>query len=281
MKLNSSYDPKCSKYPYPLKTDHHYLEVKKNNGLVFDEDYPYIDKSSSFTRLRKLFYCIIFCIVFPMTRIKMGLRIYGKKNLRKNKKLLSKGAISVSNHVHLWDYLCVMRGIMPRRPNVLVWAPNIRGENSFLLRMVGGIPIPEEDYKATMTYFNQVERYLHKGGWLHIYAEGSMWEYYRPIRPMKTGAASFAIKVDRPIVPMAFSYRKPSWIRRKLFHQIALFNLNIGKPILPDGRTKEELTEMVHQEVCRLAGINDNIYPPIFHNDDRIDYYTDVYGDKN
>ena len=37
------FDPKTNKFPYTELTDKHYLQVKKNNGLVFDENYPYID----------------------------------------------------------------------------------------------------------------------------------------------------------------------------------------------------------------------------------------------
>ena len=36
------FDPHSTKYNYPENTDAHYLVVKKNNGAVFDENYPYI-----------------------------------------------------------------------------------------------------------------------------------------------------------------------------------------------------------------------------------------------
>ena len=39
------YNPHSTRYKYPDFTDQHYLVVKKNNGAVFDESYPYIDNS--------------------------------------------------------------------------------------------------------------------------------------------------------------------------------------------------------------------------------------------
>ena len=39
------FDPKTKKYPYPNITDQHYLEIKKNDGTIFDAHYPYFDKS--------------------------------------------------------------------------------------------------------------------------------------------------------------------------------------------------------------------------------------------
>lgn len=103
-----------------------------------------------------------------------------------------------------------------------------------------------------------------------------MWEFYSHIRPFKIGAASFAVKAHKPIIPMAFTYRKPGRIRRKVFKQLALFDLHIGNPLFANeelNRTQqiEDLTIRCHQEVCKLAGIKNNIYPPIYNHSKRID----------
>ncbi len=279
------FDPKTDKYPYPEYTDQHYLKVKKDNGLIFDAHYPYVDRSKSFRRKQNLIRVLLRCIVFPMTYVRLGLCIKGKENLKEAKEMIEEGAISICNHVHMWDYLGIMNAIKPIRPHILAWAPNIRGENSFLIRMVGGIPIPESDFQATKAYMAHVGDMLDRGGWLHIYAEGSMWEYYQPIRPFKVGCSYFACRFGKPIIPMAYSYRKPNWIRRKIFRQIACFTLNIGKPVfanpnLPKAEREIDLVTRCHDAVCALAGIDpkENIYPPIFHNDKRIDYYTKEYG---
>ena len=279
------FDPKTNKFPYTLETDKHYLIVEKNKGLVFDENYPYIETKKSFKFKQWLVRILLYLIVFPVYAVKMGLRIKGRKILRKNKKLLKQGVISVSNHVHMCDYICIMNAIRPHKSNVLAWAPNINGENGTLIRLVGGIPIPEDSYRGTKEYIKAVGTVLNNSGWLHICSEGSMWEYYCPIRPFKKGAAHFAFRYNKPIIPMAFSYRKPGWIRRKIFKQIALFTLTIGEPLfidesLPKEEQIEDLTKRSHDAVCKLAGIdpNENIYPPIFNHNTRIDYYTTKYG---
>ena len=278
------FDPKTNKFPYPESTDQHYLTVKKDNGLVFDKDYPYIDKSKSFRFKKAMVRILLLLIVFPMTKIRLGLRINGKKYLRQNKGLLKKGAISVCNHVHMWDYLSIMRTIKPHKPYILAWDKNITGEMSGMIRSVGGIPIPTS-VEGKFAFINAVGDMLNHGGWLHIYPEGSMWEYYRPIRPFKPGATYFAIKFNKPIVPFAFSYRKPNWIRRVIFKQIACFTLNVGEPMfkddsLPKEEQEKELLIRCHKEVCRLAGFEEgeNLYPPLFDHSKRIDYYTSTYG---
>ena len=207
MKISYGYDPKINRYPYPENTDEHYLVVKKDNGLVFDEKYPYIDKSFFFNLMRRIIYGVIFCIVFPLTHIRLGLKIYGKQNIKKNKKLIKQGAITMANHVHMWDYLSVMNAVKPRRPYLFVWDKNIKGEMSFIIRMVGGIPIPGNDIQATEAFNKSVKEALETGHLVHIYGEGSMWEYYRYIRPFKKGVAHLAKKNDKPIVPFAFSFK--------------------------------------------------------------------------
>lgn len=282
-----AFDPKPTCYPFPEITDRHYLVVKKNDGTVFDKNYPYIDTSKPFERKRWWYRLLTVLIAFPVMRLRLGLKITGKENLKKHKEELKNGAVSVSNHVHLWDYIAVMCALYPRRPDIIAWAKNISGENGKLIRMSGGIPVPENDVRATISFTRAIQEYLEKGGWLHICAEGSMWEYYQPIRPFKKGAFYFAVKTGRPILPMAISYREPKGLW-KIFYRKAMLTLNIGEPIFPDASLKKEaaiekLTVEAHEAVCRLAGIDpkENLYPPVFHDNRRVDYYTTRYGKES
>lgn len=274
------FDPKTKKYPYPTDTGSHYLVVKKNDGTVFDKDYPYVDRSLSMRFGQGLVRALLYSFVFLVMRIRLGLRIRGRKNLKKHRGVIKKGVISVSNHVHMWDYIAVMRAAVPYKTHILAWDKNVRGENGKLIRLVGGIPVPVNDLHATAAMIKQTAGMLDDGGWLHIYSEGSMWEYYRPIRPFKPGAAYFSCKTGKPVLPLAFSYRKPGFIREKIFHQIALFDLNIGEPLYPDeslprAARERDLTVRCHEAVCRLAGIDpaENPYPPVYEDSKRVDYY--------
>ena len=282
-----TFDPKTDRFPYPENTDRHYLEVHKDRGIVFDTDYPYIDRSRAFRFKQELIRILLNILVFPLCRIRLGLKIEGRENLKKHRDVLNNGTLSVANHVHMWDYLSIMRAIRPYRSNLLSWAPNINGENGTLIRMVGGIPIPEGNTAATKTYLKVMRNLLIKDhGWLHIYSEGSMWEYYRPIRPFKRGASHIACDCGKPVLPLAFSYREPGWIRKHVFRQIAMFTLRIGEPLFPDKdlspkEREKDLTNRTHDAVCTLAGIDpkENIYSPLFGEDSkRVDYYTSTYG---
>ncbi len=274
------FDPQTHCYPYPEETNQHYLEIRKDRGLVFNASYPYIDKSGFFRFKQGVVRILLNVIVFPMTKIRLGLKVEGRENLKKHKDVLDNGVISVCNHVHLWDYLAIMRTIRPYRSNVLVWAKNINGEKGESVRLVGGIPIPEDSIAGQKAYLKALSELLSGHGWLHIYAEGSMWEYYAPIRPFKRGTALLAVSNDKPIIPLGFSYREPGWMRKHVFHQIALFTLHVGEPIFPDKTLKPkdcetDLTIRAHRAVCALVGIDPdkNIYEPVFNDSMRIDYY--------
>ena len=272
------YDPKTNKFPYTERTDGHYLVVKKDKGIKFDGDYPYIDDGRRFLRKRAVTRFLLKTVVFPLTRIKMGLKIGCRENLKKFSNEIKNGAVSVSNHVHMWDYIAVMKAISPVKPYVLSWAKNINGENGDMIRSVGGVPIPEGDLSGTLAYLRAVYKMLDSGGWLHVCAEGSMWEYYAPVRPFKKGAATIACKTGKPILPLGFSYRKPSLLGR-LFGRIADIDLTVGEPLyanedLPLKERIEDLTVRAHRAVCKLCGIEpeNNIYPPLFNDNKRIDY---------
>lgn len=276
------FDPKTDKFPYTAKTNGHYLKIKKDCGIVFDADYPYIDSSKGFRFVDFLMRVLLRCAVLPATVVRLGLMTKGRENV---KKLRNNAVVSCCNHVHMWDYLAILNAIRPRKSRILTWKDNINGEMGSLIRHVGGIPIPEGSVSATRVYTRAINGLLANNGWLHVYAEGSMWEYYAPIRPFSSGAAYFSCKNNVPLLPMAFSYRKPGWIRKKIFGQAARFTLNIGTPLYRDENLpfKEQVDDLVirsHAAVCVLAGINpdENIYPPVFTDNDRIDYYTDTYG---
>ena len=278
------FDPKVNRFPYPVDTSKHYLEVKKNMGIVFDINYPYIDNSKEFRRKVGLMNFVLKTIVYLVVRIRLNLRIKGKENLKKYKDVINNGCITVCNHVHMWDYLAIKSVFKKQNTKFLAWAPNINGEFGKVMRIVGGVPIPEDNLAATKKCIKEVEEFINNKGMLHIYPEGSMWEFYQPIRPFKVGAAYYSIKCNKPILPLAFSYRKNGFIRR-LFKSPASFTLTIGEPIYPNNEltfkdNEIDLTNRIHDEVCKLAGINplDNLYGKVYNNDKRIDYYTTEYG---
>lgn len=279
------FDPKTNKFPYPELTDKHYLVVKKNRGIVFDENYPYVDTSKKYKRGHNAFRFLVRFIGYPIIAIRFALKVKGRKNLKKYKDVLKGGFVSICNHVNMCDYIPITSILGKYDLLYLSWGPNVNGENGKMIRNLGGIPIPDDNFHAKGVCFKQIVEHIKNGGAFHLYPEGSMWEFYQPIRPFKDGAAYFSLKSGKPILPLAYTYRENGWIRKHIFKSIAKFTLNIGEPIYPDltlpfKEAEAKLTKDAHDAVCKLAGIepSENIYEPIYNNSTRIDYYTTEYG---
>ena len=120
-----------------------------------------------------------------------------------------------------------------------------------------------------------IDEVLDNKKWLHFFPEGSMWFYYPDIRPFKKGVFKFAIKHNKPVIPLAISFRprKGLW---KLLGKKPCVDIHIGEPILPDMTlSKEEAIDKIHKEAYHavqvLAGINKG--DPTYNENQDIDSY--------
>ena len=77
--------------------------------VVVDEHYPYVDDTRKARWTRALSWAVLLrCGLGIVLRVKMGLRIKGRENLRRYKKELAGGAITVANHMFRLDASCVL-----------------------------------------------------------------------------------------------------------------------------------------------------------------------------
>ena len=220
-------------FEYPQRCDEHMLKVNRKREIKFDENYPYFRRDFGFKCLRAGYWLIQNCIIFWLLRLTHGLRIFGKKNLKKHKKALKNGAITISNHVFMWDYLCVLKAIRPHLSYFPAWKENMAGGFAGMIRMSGGVPIPTDSVRAMVQFNRAMEQIFESGKWVHFYPEGSLWFYYPDVRPFKNAVFKYATKYDKPLIPLAFSFRPRRGIQ-KLFGKKPLVDLHIGEPLFPD-----------------------------------------------
>ena len=259
---------------YPDNPHERLLHPKILRNIIFDEKYPYLMKSFREKFFHYIIYAAIFTIVFPIHWFRYGLKIEGKKNLRKNKKFFKNGAITVANHVYRWDFLAVVQAVATigrRRLYFPALADNFNGKDALQIRSAGGIPVPLKGMGA-MRKFNEAFDFLvSKRKWLHVFPEQCRWNWYEPIRPFKKGAFVLAYRYNLPIIPMAIRYRPlKGW--RKIFFKEPLITISVGKPIFPDknARRKDDSVRMcknAHAQICEMAGIIQNGWNPIVNND--------------
>lgn len=249
---------------YPEKPDEFILASKKLHEVDVEHGYEFLDKSLKAKFLNVLFYAAIFTLVAVLQKVRYGLKVEGRENLREARPHLKNGAITVCNHVYRWDFLAVVNAVGFRRLWFPARAQHLEGGDAVLIRGVGGIPIPTSI--SAMRQFNAAFDELHqKGKWLHVFPETSRWEFYEPIRPFNLGAFKMAVRYQVPLIPLVLSYRKPGGLRKLLGVKHPLLTIHIGKAMLPGafgGLTKNEAAKKMrleaHSQMVEMAGIVKN-----------------------
>ncbi len=263
-------------YNYPDRSDEHMITVKHLRDTHFDENYPYLDKSVWY-KIKRFFLRIgLYLIGFPLAWLRHGVKVHGRKQFKKNKKKYAKnGAITIANHVLMWDYLCILKAIRPTLQYHPGWATNFEGPNAFFIRLVGGIPIPTNNMKAMLKFQRAIDEVLSTGKWLHFFPEGSMWFYYPDIRPLKKAVFKFAVKHNKPVFPITLSFRKRTGLW-KLIGKKPLVDVHIGEPIFPDlTLNTNDAVDKMHREAYHIMQVMNGINPgdPTYNEDQTIENY--------
>ena len=262
-------------YEYPEKSDQHMIEVKHLRDVNLDTNYPYKQKSLWFKCQRGLLHVCQYSVLPLVMWVRHGLHIHGKEKLKQHKEELSNGLITVSNHVFMWDYICMMVALRPRLGYFPAWHTNLEGPNGPLIRMAGGIPIPVENMRSMVKFKQAMEEVLEEKSWLHFFPEGSMWFYYPDIRPIKKAVFKYAVEFDRPVLPITLSFRprKGLW---KLIGKSPLVDLNIGDPIYYDkSLPKMETVKKLQKDTYHIMQAMNGIYPgdPTYCDDPNLQTY--------
>lgn len=220
-------------YQYPERCDEHMIEVNALRDTAFDENYPYLQKGFSYKCLRGIYWLGLQTVGFLLVKVTHGLRVYGRENLKKHKDAFKNGAITISNHVFYFDLICVLRAIRPHLLHFPAWKTNMNGSNRLWIRMSGGIPIPTDNIRAMIKFKKAMQEVFESDRWMHFYPEGSMWLFYPDIRPLKLAVFKYAVKYDRPIIPITMSFRPRKGLT-KLFTKKPQVDLHVGEPLFAD-----------------------------------------------
>jgi 1-acyl-sn-glycerol-3-phosphate acyltransferase len=195
--------------------------------------------------------------------------------LKKHKKELKGGAITVSNHVFMWDYLCVLKAIRPHISYFPAWKPNFESGFQPFMRILGGMPIPEGDIHAMAAFKRDMDEVVRSGRWLHVFPEGSLWYFYPDIRPLKPAVFMYAAEYNKPLIPISMSFRpRRGW--RRIFGKGPFVDLHIAEPLyvdtaLPTRDAANELRGRAYRVMQEMNGIK--LGDPTYNEDQNIDHY--------
>ncbi len=251
------------------------LTLKSTREIKLDTNYEYLPRGFWFSVKRAVVAALLNTVVFPIMHLTHGLRIYGKENIKKHRIELKNGAITISNHVFMWDYLCVLKAIRPRISYFPAWKTNFESGFQPWMRIIGGIPIPEGDIHAMHKFKKALDDVVESGKWLHVFPEGSLWYFYPDIRPLKPAVFQYAVKYEKPLIPISMSFR-PRKGFRKLFGKGPFVDLHIAEPMyadksLPPREAAHELRARAYHVMQVMNGIKPG--DPTYNVDQNIDNY--------
>ena len=203
-------------------------QMENNYHKLFRTQKNVYHHSNFFQISSRIFYTVIVIpVLFVWTRLILGVRVKGRKNMGR-----FKGALTLCNHVHMLDSALVSLVLFPRK---LVF-PTISQNMETLwpgkmVKLLGGVVIPG-NISELKDFMNEMELLLAKGRVIHFFPEGELNPYDTKLRNFKKGAFYLASQARVPIVPMSISFRKPKGIY-KLIRNKPTMVLHVGKPIQP------------------------------------------------
>ena len=209
------------------------------------------------------YYFFLYPFVFTANRIKNGLRIRGRKNLRKWRKELNKtGAITISNHCNRMDAPAVLNAVFAsHNTRIPMFAPNFNTKDHWYMWAVGGIPIPESGMQAMKCFNAAFDEFDRRKWWFHIFPEAARWDAYKPLRPFQKGAFTMAYKYERPLLPCVITFRPRTGIFKWFGKpEEPLLTVTIGEPVFPDKtqprkQEVDRLRDVCHLQMQQMAGM--------------------------
>lgn len=215
----------------PDKTDAHMREIKHDNSKVkFDGSYNFKPRNFFFKVWAWIFIAVAKPILASFFKLKYKIKYIGKENL---KDLRKKAFVMTLNHVFLYDDLSVGTNMFFSRKIYFTGLDRSfrRPFIGFWMRSLGGIPIPASSLSGMKKFNDDVSEILQSGKPVLYNPEGSMWPYYREIRPFKRGAFAMAIKNDVPILPLVLTFKRKKKRNGKFKYRLFF---TIGKPLYRD-----------------------------------------------
>lgn len=250
-------------FDYPNDIHGHMISPEQVRDESLDGNFPFYSTSKKLRFKQCLMQLLFLILVFPVNYFRYGLKTIGRYNLKKYKKEYKGGFITICNHVFEWDYICIRSAMRPKRGYMTIWKNNHNSSLGKTMRVVGSIPIPDKNNIDGFVAFNKsVCDALNDDRMVHFYPEGSMWYFYEGLREFLPGAFHYAVMCNKPVFPLAISYRPPKGIFKLWKRKGApCVTIEIGKPIFPNTEISKqeaikEMSDKSYSEIKRMMEKN-------------------------
>ncbi|MCD8205158.1 MAG: hypothetical protein LUD29_00880 [Clostridia bacterium] len=147
-------------------------------------------------------------------------------------------------------------------PRESFWIVNADSVSIFgtrhLALSAGAIPIPD-DYHFMPKFMDALSRAVERRGWVAVYPEAHIWEYYTKIRPFPAVSFRYPVKYGAPVFSFTLTYQKRKRGRRpkRTLYVDGPFFADVS---LPEKEAAEKLRDEVFSAMSEAAADSDYEY---------------------
>ena len=242
------------------------VEIDPPGRVLLPDDIDYIQKSITDKIKTKIAFMIAHKFVNNLIKDKKFIikEMRGLENFHN----LESGAVITCNHFNAFDSFAIQLAYEAAdQPNRSFWRviregnyTSFPGFYGFLMRHCNTLPLSSN--RDTMKKFMSAVNELIKGGnFVLFYPEQSMWWNYRKPKPLKSGAYSFAVKNNAPVLP-CFITMKDSDVMGEDGFYVQEYTIHISEPIYPDTTLshRKRIDDMMDRNYAVWKDIYENEY---------------------
>lgn len=189
----------------------------------------------------RLFYWIIYIIVYVPLRLLFPFKVIGKENLPPKKSLLI-----VSNHLSWFDVVLIPLTIPGFRFTV---SKKENGKNPvarFFLKLFGAVFIDRDNIDVSS--MRNLVKILKRGKNITLFPEGTRNRTGTELQPIKNGVSLIALQSSATVLPVMIANR-PKIFKKNYVYIAPPFNLNekVERPY--NGERISEATEIISENM--------------------------------
>ena len=204
---------------------------------IIDENYKYNTRNPLWHIISfVLYYLLAVPFGFLYIKIAFGLKIKGRKNLRK----LKGGYCLYLNHTNWIDSFIPSFIAWPKRAYIItspraVSLPLL----PILVPMLGGVPLNSSSLGKK--HFREfLNKKMSNSNVVAVFPEAHLWPFYNKIRNFNEHSFTYPVRQKTPVVISTLTYHQ----RRVFKNAKPTVTITIGRPILPDTWEKSDNPKM-------------------------------------
>ena len=202
-----------------------------------------------------LYFVIAQPIVWWVAKVRFGLKIKNRKNLRLAHKT---GYFLYGNHTQALDSATPAILAYPKKAYLIADpdAVSIKGLKNIVL-MLGAIPAPDT-LGGMKLFMSTIEKRIRQKRVVAIYPEAHIWPYYTGIRPFSSTSFRYPLKMNVPSFAMVTTYRE------RKGHRKPGMTITLSEPFYPNKNlgfkeAQEDLRDRIYAYMKTVTSDEKNV----------------------